>query len=50
MVQEYVQSDLLKQQKRKRDREQGANPETNKTIASLMKNIEMSKENNEHFK
>ncbi|KAL1517591.1 hypothetical protein ABEB36_001333 [Hypothenemus hampei] len=50
MVQEYVQSDLLKQQKRKRDREQGSNPETNKTIASLMKNIEMSKGNNEHFK
>ncbi|ENN75546.1 hypothetical protein YQE_07889, partial [Dendroctonus ponderosae] len=50
MVQEYVQSDLLKQQKRKRDREQGANPETNKTISSLIKNIEMSKGNNEHFK
>ncbi|XP_030762604.1 MOG interacting and ectopic P-granules protein 1 isoform X2 [Sitophilus oryzae] len=50
MVQEYVQSDLLKQQKRKREREQGSNPETNKTIASLMKNIEMSKENNEHFR
>ncbi|XP_076262916.1 zinc finger protein MEP-1 isoform X3 [Rhynchophorus ferrugineus] len=50
MVQEYVQSDLLKQQKRKREREQGSNPETNKTIASLIKNIEMSKENNEHFK
>ncbi|XP_066254339.1 MOG interacting and ectopic P-granules protein 1 isoform X1 [Euwallacea similis] len=50
MVQEFVQSDLLKQQKRKRDREQGSNPETNKTIASLIKNIEMSKSNNEHFK
>ncbi|KAJ8947373.1 hypothetical protein NQ314_008622 [Rhamnusium bicolor] len=30
MVQEFVQSDLLRQQKRKRDREGGANPETEK--------------------
>lgn len=50
MVQEYVQSDLLKQQKRKRDREGGSNPETEKTIKSLAKNLEYSKENNEPFK
>ncbi|XP_050311829.1 MOG interacting and ectopic P-granules protein 1 isoform X2 [Anthonomus grandis grandis] len=50
MVQGYVQTDLLKQQRRKRDREQGANPETNKTIASLMKNIELSKGKSEPFK
>ncbi|XP_018567809.1 MOG interacting and ectopic P-granules protein 1 isoform X2 [Anoplophora glabripennis] len=50
MVQEFVQSDLLKQQKRKRDREGGTNPETEKTIKSLAKNLEYSKENNEPFK
>ncbi|KAJ8968392.1 hypothetical protein NQ317_012229 [Molorchus minor] len=48
-LREYVQSDLLKQQKRKRDREGGANPETEKTIKSLSKNLEFSKENNEPF-
>ncbi|KAJ8919868.1 hypothetical protein NQ315_006397 [Exocentrus adspersus] len=50
MVQEFVQSDLLKQQKRKRDREGGSNPETEKTIKSLVKNLEYSKENNEPFR
>ncbi|KAJ8945932.1 hypothetical protein NQ318_016760 [Aromia moschata] len=50
LVQENVQTDLLKQQKRKRDREGGANPETEKTIKSLAKNLEFSKENNEPFK
>ncbi|KAG5887467.1 hypothetical protein JTB14_017322 [Gonioctena quinquepunctata] len=50
LVQEYVQTDLLKQQKRKHSREGGANPETEKTIKSLMRNLEYSKENNDHFK
>ncbi|CAH1125107.1 unnamed protein product [Ceutorhynchus assimilis] len=50
LVQEYVQNDLLKQQKRKRDREQGSNIETNKTIATLVKTIEMSRSTNQHFK
>ncbi|CAH0547216.1 unnamed protein product [Brassicogethes aeneus] len=50
LVQEYVQSDLLRQQKRKRDREGGQNKETERTIHSLIKNLEYSKENNEPFK
>nr|CAH7754740.1 unnamed protein product [Callosobruchus chinensis] len=50
LVQEYVQTDLLKQQKRKANREGGANPETEKTIKSLMKNLEFSKKDNEPFK
>lgn len=50
LVQEFVQTDLLKQQKRKREREQGQNATTNKTILSLLKNLEYSKENNEHFR
>lgn len=50
LVQEYVQTDLLKQQKRKRDREQGQNAQTNNTIKSLLKNLEYSKENNEPYK
>ncbi|KAL3275424.1 hypothetical protein HHI36_020186 [Cryptolaemus montrouzieri] len=50
LVQEFVQTDLLKQQKRKRDREHGKNPETIKTIQSLSKNLEYTKENNEPYK
>lgn len=50
LVQEYVQSDLLKQQQKKRSREGGQNPVTNKTIHSLMKNLEFTKEHNEPFK
>ncbi|CAH1990036.1 unnamed protein product [Acanthoscelides obtectus] len=50
LVQEYVQTDLLKQQKRKASREGGSNPETEKTIKSLMKNLEFSKKDNEPFK
>ncbi|XP_050517832.1 MOG interacting and ectopic P-granules protein 1 isoform X2 [Diabrotica virgifera virgifera] len=50
LVQEFVQTDLLKQQKRKHSREGGSNPETEKTIKSLVKNLQYSKENNEHFK
>lgn len=49
LVQEYVQSDLLKQQNRKlyREKKQGHNTKSTETsIASLMKNIEFSKENN----
>ncbi|XP_044750665.1 MOG interacting and ectopic P-granules protein 1 isoform X2 [Coccinella septempunctata] len=50
LVQEFVQTDLLKQQKRKRDRERSRNPETLKTIQSLSKNLEFTKENNEPYK
>jgi hypothetical protein len=51
LVQEYVQSDLLRQQRRKRERE-GKEPSqaTQIAIASLQKNLEMSKENNAPFK
>lgn len=50
LVQEQVQSDLLKQQKRKASREGGSNPETEKTIKSLTKNLEFSRMNNDPFK
>ncbi|XP_044252682.1 MOG interacting and ectopic P-granules protein 1 isoform X3 [Tribolium madens] len=50
LVQEFVQADMLRQQKKKRDREGGQNPTTNKTIHSLMKNLEFTKENNEPFR
>lgn len=50
LVQEYVQTDLLKQQRRKRDREQGQNSQTNSTIKSLLKSLEYSKENNEPYR
>lgn len=50
LVQEFVQTDLLKQQKRKREREGGQNSQTNKNIMSLIKNLEFTKENNEPFK
>lgn len=50
LVQEYVQTDLLKQQKRKRDREGGQNSQTNKNIMSLIKNLEYTKGTNEAFK
>lgn len=51
LVQEYVQSDLLRQQRRKRERE-GEEPSagTQMAINSLMKNLEMSRENNAPFK
>lgn len=49
LVQEVVQTDLLKQQKRKRDREGGKNSDTDKTINSLLKNLEYTKENNEAY-
>lgn len=50
LVQEFVQTDLLKQQKRKRDRESGKNAETIKTIASLSKNLQYTKENNDPYR
>ncbi|XP_047040404.1 uncharacterized protein LOC124644840 [Helicoverpa zea] len=49
LVQEYVQSDLLKQQNRKLNREKKSGNSTRATessIASLSKNIEFSKANN----
>lgn len=50
LVQESVQTDLLKQQKRKRDRENWENSETIKTINSLIKNLEYTKENNAPYR
>ncbi|KAF5276503.1 hypothetical protein FQA39_LY06572 [Lamprigera yunnana] len=50
LVQEAVQTDLLKQQKRKRDRESGYNSETNRTINSLIKNLEFTRETNEPYR
>ncbi|KAL1380501.1 hypothetical protein pipiens_000460, partial [Culex pipiens pipiens] len=50
LVQEFVQTDLLRQQKRKRDREGKPSASTQMAINSLMKNLELSKENNRPFK
>lgn len=51
LVQEYVQTDLLRQQKRKLHREGAqASPETQMAINALMKNLETSKQQNEVFK
>lgn len=50
LVQEYVQTDLLKQQKRKNSREGNTSIDTKIAISSLIKNLEYSKENNEPFK
>ncbi|XP_063239992.1 uncharacterized protein LOC134540890 isoform X2 [Bacillus rossius redtenbacheri] len=50
LVQEYVQTDLLRSQKKKRDREGGKGASvTQFAISSLLKNLELSKENNEPF-
>lgn len=51
LVQEHVQTDLLRQQKRKCNRE-GPNPspQIQMAINSLMKNLEFSRETNEPFK
>ncbi|XP_071442782.1 uncharacterized protein MEP-1 isoform X2 [Hetaerina americana] len=49
LVQEYVQTDLLRSQKRKLDREGGRSAVTQFSINSLLKNLECSKENNEPF-
>lgn len=50
LVQEYVQTDLLRQQKKKRDREGKLSASTQMAINSLMKNLELSKENNKPYK
>lgn len=51
LVQEHVQTDLLRQQKRKLNREGAqASPSIQMAINSLMKNLEMSKSKNEVFK
>ncbi|XP_077289924.1 zinc finger protein MEP-1 isoform X2 [Arctopsyche grandis] len=54
LVQEFVQSDLLKQQKRKLQRENrmgsGNVRATEAAISSLLKNLEFSKENNAPYK
>lgn len=51
LVQEYVQSDLLRQQKRKREKEGKApSAATQMAINSLQKSLEVSKENNAPFK
>ncbi|XP_014286535.1 MOG interacting and ectopic P-granules protein 1 isoform X1 [Halyomorpha halys] len=51
LVQEHVQSDLLRNQKRKRDKEGENCPlEVHMAISSLTKTLEFSKENNEPYK
>lgn len=50
LVQEYVQTELLRSQKRKRERDGGkGGAVTQFAINSLLKNLELSKENNEPF-
>lgn len=51
LVQEHVQTDLLRSQKRKKDRD-GSNcaPEVQMAITSLIRTLEFSKENNEPFR
>lgn len=50
LVQEYVQTDLLRSQKRKRERDGGKGGAVAQfAINSLLKNLELSKENNEPF-
>lgn len=50
LVQEYVQLDLLRTQRRKRDREGDKCPEeVHMAISSLIKTLEFSKENNDPF-
>lgn len=50
LVQEFVQTDLLRQQKRKNNREGNTSIDTKMAINSLIKNLEYSKENNEPFR
>lgn len=51
LVQEHVQTDLLRQQKRKLNREGNqASPDVQQAINSLMKNLELSKGKNDPFK
>lgn len=50
LVQEHVQTDLLRSQKKKRDREGGkGGASTQMAISSLQQTLEYSKENNEPF-
>lgn len=50
LVQEHVQLDLLRTQRRKRDRESDkCPPEVHMAISSLIKTLEFSKENNDPF-
>ncbi|XP_012150887.2 zinc finger protein MEP-1 isoform X3 [Megachile rotundata] len=49
LVQEYVQTDLLRTQKRKQGKQGSTSAETQLAINSLIKNLEFSKENNEPF-
>lgn len=49
LVQEFVQTDLLRTQKRKQGKHGKASAETQIAINSLIKNLEFSKENNEPF-
>ncbi|XP_073975733.1 zinc finger protein MEP-1 isoform X2 [Rhodnius prolixus] len=51
LVQEHVQTDLLRNQKRKRDRD-GKNcpPDVHMAITSLLRTLEFSKETNKHYK
>ncbi|XP_011314063.1 uncharacterized protein MEP-1 [Fopius arisanus] len=49
LVQEFVQTDLLRQQKHKQRKGGQASAETQIAINSLIKNLEFSKENNEPF-
>lgn len=48
LVQEFVQTDLLKQQKKKQKLGKG-NEDTQQAIISLKKNLQLSKENNEPY-
>lgn len=51
LVQEHVQTDLLRSQKRKRDRDgTKCTPEVHMAITSLIRTLEFSKENNEPFR
>lgn len=51
LVQEHVQTDLLRSQKRKRDRDGNkCTPEVHMAITSLIRTLEFSKENNEPFR
>ncbi|KAK9496843.1 hypothetical protein O3M35_012933 [Rhynocoris fuscipes] len=51
LVQEYVQTDLLRNQKRKRDRDgKTCAPEVHMAISSLLRTLEFSKESNKHYK
>ncbi|XP_065343428.1 uncharacterized protein MEP-1 isoform X1 [Cloeon dipterum] len=50
MVQEYVQTDLLKMTKRKMNKSSSNSTENQIAVQSLLKNLEQSKENNKPYK